>query len=347
MALLAASAPQLRSLEHNYPCISPENPASALPAELGRLSQLTSLSLGFGSALVSTEQVDAMVQTLPLLQHLVLNGQYASSLLGGFPVSIATSCSRLEHLTIQSFRHLGNLPPQLGLLTALTGLDLSDCAVTSLPETISRLTALKELKLSHSRGVVEVPPRMTACQQLTKVVMGDTSTSPVLGRLHSLRSLAVNLRTNEPPHELYWAHLSAFNDLELRCIEDGSLPAGLGSMVGLRVLTIGGAVLDDLPTGPYLNQLETLSMDHCTFNAGVPASLAAAKKLQYLGLGVGSRGIDLTAADGTVLFSLPERARVFLCKPNHMDYKEWGKRIAQLKAQSSEGGRVPLKIYNF
>ena len=57
IARLAASAPQLRSLEHWYPNAAPEDPWSALPPELGRLSQLTSLTLGFGAANVRTLQV--------------------------------------------------------------------------------------------------------------------------------------------------------------------------------------------------------------------------------------------------------------------------------------------------
>ena len=101
VALLAASAPELHSLEHWYPRHAPPNPASALPAELGRFSQLTSLTLGFGQAPVRTAQVDAMVQMLPSLQYLVLEGSRRVPLLAdGFPIGIATSCSQLRELNI-------------------------------------------------------------------------------------------------------------------------------------------------------------------------------------------------------------------------------------------------------
>ena len=74
MALLALSAPQLRSLCHQYPDEAPENPASALPATLRQLSQLTRLRLRFGLAPVTAAQVDRMVQGLPSLQHLKFDG---------------------------------------------------------------------------------------------------------------------------------------------------------------------------------------------------------------------------------------------------------------------------------
>ena len=94
-ALLAASAPQLQHLEHWYPRGALANPAAALPADLGRLSQLTSLTLGFGYAPVTTVQVDAMLQTLPSLKHLALWGD-SSAMKDGFPVSVfstaAASC---------------------------------------------------------------------------------------------------------------------------------------------------------------------------------------------------------------------------------------------------------------
>lgn len=55
--LLAASAPQLRSLEVYYPTNAIPDPASALPAAVGWLSQLTSLSLKVGLAPVTAAQV--------------------------------------------------------------------------------------------------------------------------------------------------------------------------------------------------------------------------------------------------------------------------------------------------
>ena len=79
-----------------------------------------------------------MLQTLPSLQHLALNdrGDFIGALSDGLPVSIATSCGHLRHLEIHG-GHLGDLPPELGRLTALTRLELDAARVTSLPDSIS------------------------------------------------------------------------------------------------------------------------------------------------------------------------------------------------------------------
>lgn len=149
VALLAASAPKLRSLAHWLPANASASPVSALPAQLGQLSQLTSLTLGIGNAPVTTAQVDAMVQGLPMLQHLALScsPRRHVALSDGFPVSIATSCSKLRDLAIYCGSEWGAMPAELGALTGLTRLVLAFNGMTSLPDSISRLTALQILIL--------------------------------------------------------------------------------------------------------------------------------------------------------------------------------------------------------
>lgn len=75
VALLADSTPQLHSLGHWYPSDAPANPASALPTDVRRLSQLSSLNLNLSGFAVTTAQVDAVVQGLPALQRLTLYGR--------------------------------------------------------------------------------------------------------------------------------------------------------------------------------------------------------------------------------------------------------------------------------
>ena len=58
IGVLAASAPQLQSLERHYPAWAPECPYSALPANMmGQLGQLTRLALDCQSVPVWTSQV--------------------------------------------------------------------------------------------------------------------------------------------------------------------------------------------------------------------------------------------------------------------------------------------------
>lgn len=156
VAQLATSAPQLRSLEHWYPTsapwgpnpapsvgYAPGDPALAVPASLSLLGQLTSLTLGCGNVDgITTTQANAVMQTLPSLQRLLLEAEGHDSLLNGFPVSIATSCSRLSPLELRNGT-FGAVPPELGRLTAPTQLALRLARVTSLPESVSQLQILE------------------------------------------------------------------------------------------------------------------------------------------------------------------------------------------------------------
>ena len=331
LALLAASAPQLRSLEHWYPDQAPWNPASALPAELGRLSRLTSLTLGFGFAPVTAEQVDAMVQTLPSLQHLCLEGR--NHLSEGFPVSFTSSCSQLRCLEIHH-APLKEVPPELGLLTALTRLVLRGPLVESLPYSISCLSRLAELDVYGDS--LSLPPGLTACRQLTRLVMDSDAPSPVLASLHSLRYLSVHARRGQTPQEVYWTQLTALTELRLVC-DYGGFPAGLGGMTGLRKLSIQGKNAADLPAGPYLSRLESLVMEDCYLQGRVPASLAAATQLRHLDFGEQ----QLSAADVAVLSALPLLATLRLKRPTDVDEDQWDERLAQLRAACVAQGRAP------
>lgn len=260
--MLAASAPHLRSLDLTYLLEldkEPANPTAALPVELGRLSQLTHLRLHTGRALVTTAQVNAVVQTLPLLQYLTLHSTLGGALLDGFPLAIATSCSQLRHLEI-TCGHFKALPQELGRLSSLTRLGLN-AGVTSLPDSVSRLTALRELDLSRNPEL-SLPPGLTACWQLTRLNVADCPLSPVLARMHSLRRLSVMVVPGEQPREMFWTRLTGLRELQLLC-GGTPVPAGLMGMTGLRKLGIYGASrLDELPAGPYLRCLESLTLSH-------------------------------------------------------------------------------------
>ena len=137
LTLLAASAPQLQTLEHYYPPYAPMNPAAALPAAIVQLSLLTSLTLDFGGTPVSAEQVDDAIRTLPAVQHLVLLSTDSASLMEAFPSSILTTCSLLQHLEVRC-GWSGEVPPTLGRLTQPTHLTLNRAGFTSLRQTPSR-----------------------------------------------------------------------------------------------------------------------------------------------------------------------------------------------------------------
>ena len=281
-----------------------------------------------------------MVQSLPSLQHLALQAGTIGILADGFPVSIATSCSQLRHLEIRGGGLLGYLPEELGRLEGLTRLELHNAGVMSLPDTISRLSSLRELDLTSNYDLSlpdRLPAGLTACQQLTRLHIDFSPTSPVLASLRSLRCLSVGSAPLMQPHEMFWTQLTALTELQLQCSGDGEVPAGLAGMTGLRTIGIDGATLDDLPPGPYLSGLESLSMTGTIFLAGVPASLAAATQLQHLGI-VSLEG--LSDADVAMLCSLPALKTLVLHKPFLMEQPVWEEYVAELQAECLLHGRA-------
>ena len=169
--------------------------------------------------------------------------------------------------------------------------------------------------------------------------MESDAGSPVLASLQSQRELSVRSDPGPAPHETYWTQLTALTRLSL----DSCVPAGISGLANLRVLNIFKAEMADLPAGPYLRRLEGLSMMNCAFEAGVPASLAAATQLRKLEFDESNGGIELAPADVAVLSSLPALKALRLAKPEAVDGHVWGERLAQLRAACAAQGReAPL-----
>lgn len=335
IAVLAESSPQLQCLAYRYPPSAPDCPEIALPADLGRLSQLTSLTLDIGCTHITTAEVNAVVETLPLLLTLSLIFQSSEALKDGFPVSIASRCCGLKSLRIVGGMP-GNVPSELGLLTALTRLTLNSEMITAIPDSISQLTALQLLKLSICNSLA-LPEGLSACQFLTRLTICDDVMSPVLAKLHSLRFLSVGSH----PQQQYWTQLTALTRLALVVNDDDrSVPTGLSGLSCLRMLKISNAGIDDLPAGPYLQSLESLVLLDCNFERGVPKRLVAASQLRELDLrDAWDCCREVTLADIKVLSSMPALEFLRLDRPVVMNAALWKRRVAQLKGKCATQGR--------
>ena len=290
-ALLSASAVQLRSLDLWYPTYAPQIYALDLSSDIRQLSQLTSLTWGQNYTPVSTENVVAMLQGLPMLQHLSLAGLVSD--LGEFTVKVATSCPRLTSLHISQNQRPMQAPlvvSEFGLLTNLVELNLHHMLLGSLPDSISRLTSLQRLSIMDDDISITLPMGLTACQQLSRLHMMSDMHSPVLGQLTALQQLDVYVLRYYPQHSMSWPKLTALRELELRFeVKDdwrvNEIPSELAGMTGLRKLTISHAErgnISDIPEGPYLHGLETLCLYDCSFLSGLPGHLAAATQLRHL-----------------------------------------------------------------
>jgi hypothetical protein len=210
----------------------------------------------------------------------------------------------------------------------------------SLPDSISCLSRLAELDVSY------LPPGLTACRQLTRLVMDSDNPSPVLASLHTLRYLSVGVSW---PWGRYWTQLTGLTELRLDFGYDPDgqghyeLPAGLVGMTGIRKLSIAGDTgqVMDLPAGPYLSRLESLIMEAFSFPDGVPATLAAATQLRHLDI---SKKFCLCAADVAILSALPALTTLSLRQPGEFYMHKWDECLAQLEAAFLAQGRAPPRV---
>ena len=349
--VLAAYAPQLQSLKYRDPCIKATQPRLALPPQLGQLSQLTKLDIGIESASVSTTEINAMLGNLPSLQHLRLQfRRYIYCLEREFFLGVVTSCAELKHLRIDGVWVQNAFPSEIGFLTRLTSLFLKYCdpLALTLPDSISQLTDLQALNLEVSSGCMDMsalPPSLTACQQLTSLVINNHQESPVLAKLQSLRFLSHHLVGTENDEDIFWPHLTGLTVLMLEfSFPDDVNLTGLAGMTSLCSLAIRYALPCRLPPGPYLSRLGTLRLEECSFDDGLPACLAAATQLHDLYIFNESYfdgNIDLSDADIAILIGIP-LDRLVLQKPRRFTQAVWDERLTLLRVAYNDKGRIVI-----
>jgi len=251
----------------------------------------------------------------------------------------------LKHLGINGVWVQNAFPPEIGFLTSLTSLVVENCEPLSLPDSISQLTDLQALTLEESyseAGMSALPPSLTACQQLTSLVINHKEKSPVLAKLQSLRSLSVEVVGMDTDDDIFWPHLTGLTELKLEFYLCNTNLTGLTGMTSLRSLTICMALPCHLPPGPYLSRLETLHFEYCSLVDGLPACLAAATQLHHLYIlneGYGDGNIDLSDAEIAVLIAMP-LDRLVLRKPRRMEQAAWDERLALLRVAYNERGRI-------
>ena len=125
----------------------------AIPADLGQLSELESLSLQSNDL---TGDIPPELGRLTILQYLDLS---ENGLTGEIPPEMGR-LARLEYLDLSNNDLTGEIPV-MGRLAGLEYLDLSDNDLTGgIPPELGQLARLKELDLSHNRLSGPVPPEL-------------------------------------------------------------------------------------------------------------------------------------------------------------------------------------------
>jgi hypothetical protein len=153
------------------------------------------------------------------------------------------SCSgdRVNWLSLYDNRLAGALPPEIGNLTAMTGLSLGSNQLTSLPPQIGSLTALTWLSLDRNQ-LTSLPLEIGNLAALTGLGMKNnllTSLPATLGGLAKMYriDLSNNLLTSLPTQI---GSLSALVELDLDGNQLTTLPAEVGNLAKLEYLHLHG-----------------------------------------------------------------------------------------------------------
>ena len=203
---------------------------------------------------------------------------------------LSVSHGRVTGLTANGKGLAGSIPPELGNLTNLTSLYLSNNKLTGpvLAE-LGNFTDLTSLNLADNQLTGLIPPELGNPTDLTSLNLADNQlTGPIPPELGNLTDLSVlNLGGNK---------LS------------GSIPPELGNLIKLSVLNLGGNKLSgSIP--PDLGNLIKLSVLnlHCnTLTGAVPPELGNAAFLTTLTIGGNHFTEPLPALGGVTVTSTDE-----------------------------------------
>ncbi|MFA6159337.1 MAG: leucine-rich repeat domain-containing protein [Candidatus Paceibacterota bacterium] len=181
---------------------------------------------------------------------------------------------------------LTSIPPEIGQLTSLRELGLSDNQLTSLPPEIGLLSSLQWLNLD-ANWLASLPPEiglLSSLKWLYLIRNSLTSLPPEIGLLSSLQGLYLirNSLTSLPPEI---GLLSSLQGLYLTRNSLTSLPPEIGQLSSLRQLRLNHNQLTGIP--PEIGQLSSLQWLYLDSNAltSLPPEIGQLSSLIQLRLG--------------------------------------------------------------
>ena len=214
-------------------------------------------------------------------------------------LELIKACQR-EQSTVLWLRclDLTRLPPEIGQLANLTGLNLAGNQLTTLPPEIGQLANLQELSLSNNQLSV-LPPEIGQLVNLTELFLSNNQLStlpPEFGQLANLTllSLSGNQLSILPPEI---ARLTQLEELMLEGNALRALPQSLKGLARLKILTLHGNDALGLPT-EVLGPPYTETINH-------PPAMPQ-KILEYYFTKLGSKGRGLWAKVAGMLSASPK-----------------------------------------
>ncbi len=223
---------------------------------------------------------------------------------------------RVKYLQLFNKHLVGTLPPELGQLTALTYLAISDAAFSgSIPSEIGNLANLDSLYLTNCQLTGAVPASLGNLSHLLYISLDNNDLSGTLpdsmANLTQLQRLSLGNNAFTGPIPAWLAGCTQMEMLYLWGNQfTGALPAFLGGLTQLRWLALdnnplSGPIpaewaalsqmemmyLSDIDmSGPVpvvigsLHALLVLDLQRCHLSGSIPEEWAALANLQYLNL---------------------------------------------------------------
>ena len=265
--------------------LSSNSLVGSIPAELGKLANLTSLDFNSSNL---TGPIPPELGALTNLRELLLHN---TSIVGPIPPELGELVN-LERLEIGHIHNLsGGIPAELGNLANLRYLGLYETRLTgSIPPEFGNLANLERLSLFDNDLTGPLPSELGNLANLQTINLWNNRLTglipPELGELTGLRtlSLADNQLTGPIPPEL--GNLTSLLTLGLADNQlMGSLPPELGNLTGLLTLSLANNNL----VGPLppefggMSSLQELALAHNRGMAGaLPSGLTDLRRLDHL-----------------------------------------------------------------
>ena len=270
--------------------------SGAIPAELGNLSNLQDLWLGYNQF---SGSIPASLGNLTNLTALDL---YANELSGSIPSELG-NLANLDTLWLGYNQFSGSIPASLGNLTNLQYLYLGSNQLSgAIPSELGNLTNLQHLWLGSNQLSGSIPASLGNLANLQSLSLDGNQLSGAipseLGNLTNLTHLYLqaNQLSGAIPSEL--GNLTNLIRLYLGSNQlSGSIPSELGSLTNLQYLDLGN-----------LANLQSRSLYANELSGSIPASLGNLTNLQSLDL----RSNQLSGAIPAELGNLTNLTRLYL-----------------------------------
>jgi leucine-rich repeat protein SHOC2 len=161
---------------------------------------------------------------------------------------VTMESGRVVELELQEFELIGAVPAEIGRLSALRYLNLTDNQLTSVPAEIGQLTSLRVLFLNHNQ-LTSLPAeiwQLTSLRVLELAANQLTSVPAEIGQLTSLQQLVLGgNQLTSLPAEI--GQLTSLGELHLYGNQLTSVPTEIGRLTSLRSLNLGQNQLTSLP----------------------------------------------------------------------------------------------------